>query len=77
MSQQHCIVVGPVEGGGWQLDCDMFQAPMMFLSGGRAEAQARALARRLSDAGDEVELIVRDRAQVVVGSARFSGLAGF
>jgi len=71
MTHQYSIVVGPVEGG-WALDCDAIQAPMLFLSGARAEAHARALATRLSEAGDDVELIVRDRACVVVGLARYA-----
>jgi hypothetical protein len=72
VAQQYSIVVGPVEGGGWALDCDAIRAPMMFLSGARAEAHARALALRLSQAGDDVELTVRDRACVVVGLAHYS-----
>jgi hypothetical protein len=71
MAHRYTIAVGPVEGG-WSVVCDAVREPMMFLSGGRAEAQARALALRLSEAGDDVELTVRDRAKVLVGSARYA-----
>ena len=74
MIRQHHIAVAPVEGGGWSLACDLGLEPMMFLSGARAEAQARALARRLSEAGGEVELTVRDRSRALVGMTRY--LAG-
>jgi hypothetical protein len=43
----------------------------MFLSGGRAEAQARALARRLSEDGGVVRVTVRDRSSAVIGSVRY------
>jgi hypothetical protein len=71
MIRQHHIAVAPVDGG-WSLACDGELEPMMFLSGGRAEAHARALAQRLSAAGGEVHLTVRDRSRAVVGSARYS-----
>jgi hypothetical protein len=70
MTQHYTIAVGPVEGG-WSVVCDAAQEPMVFLSGARAEAQARALAQRLSLDGDEVELTVRDRAKMLVGSSRY------
>jgi hypothetical protein len=70
MTHHFTIAVGPVEGG-WSVACDAVREPMMFLSGARAEAQARALAQRLSDAGEDVQLTVRDRAHTLVGSARY------
>ena len=45
MTRQHKIAVAPVDGG-WSIACDGGLEPMMFLSGARAEAQARALAQR-------------------------------
>jgi hypothetical protein len=71
MTHQHHIAVAPVEGGGWSLVCDYGLEPMMFLSGARAEAQARALARRLSEAGGDVELTVRDRSRTLIGQTRY------
>jgi hypothetical protein len=71
MARQHHIAVAPVEGG-WSLACDEAGLePMMFLSGARAEAHARALARRLSAAGGEVQLTVCDRSRAVVGSTHY------
>jgi len=70
MTDQRKIAVEPAEGG-WALAYDAQQAPMLFLSGARAEAQAHALARRLSAAGHDVELTVRDRARNLVGSTRY------
>lgn len=71
MTQNYRISVAPVDGG-WSVSCDAMREPMVFLSGARAEAQARALARRLSQAGEEVELTVHDRASVLVGSTCYS-----
>jgi hypothetical protein len=70
MKRQHRIAVAPVDGG-WAIACDGGLQPMMFLSGARAEAQARALARRLAQAGGEVELTVRDRSETLVGHTRY------
>ena len=75
MTHQLYIAVTPVEGGGWSLACDDHLEPMMFLSGARAEAQARALARRLSEAGSDVELTVRDRSRTLVGQTRYRACA--
>lgn len=70
MTRQHKIAVAPVDGG-WSIACDGGLEPMMFLSGARAEAQARALAQRLSDAGGDVQLTVRDRSRALVGQTRY------
>ena len=73
MNRHHHIAVAPVDGG-WSIACDGGLEPMMFLSGARAEAQARALARRLSEAGGDVQLTIRDRSRTLVGRAHY--LAG-
>jgi hypothetical protein len=70
MARRHHIAVAPVEGG-WSLICDGALEPMLFLSGGRAEAHARALAHRLAEAGGEVHVTVHDRSRALVGSMRF------
>ena len=75
MTHRSNIIVAPVEGGGWSVAWDGMSQPMLFLSGARAESHARALAGRLSQAGEDVELTVRDRAQVLVGAASYP--AGF
>lgn len=46
---------------GWWLDCDLPLEPTYFRSGARAESAARNLALRLSDAGRDVRLVIRDR----------------
>lgn len=74
MTRHSRIAVGPVDGG-WSVDWDVVGQPMMFLSGARAEAQARALARRLCDAGEDVDLVVRDRARTLIGSAYYHARA--
>jgi hypothetical protein len=70
MTTGRTILVGPVEGG-WAVACEAAGEPMLFLSGARAEAHARALAVRLSHAGDEIDLVIRDRSQAMVGSVRY------
>lgn len=69
MLQDHLITVRPVPGG-WRVALDDLQ-PQLFLSGRRAEGQARALAARLAGIGDRAELTIHDRASVLVGSQRF------
>jgi hypothetical protein len=44
------IAVKPI-GDGWSVRTDAFKSEMMFLSGAKAEAAARRLARTLSDNG--------------------------
>jgi len=72
MTTRH-ITVSAVEGG-WSLTCDGELETILFLSGARAEAQARVLAFRLSEAGDEVRLTVHDRSRAVVAQLLFSPL---
>jgi hypothetical protein len=43
----------------------------MFLSGGKAEERARALAARLSNAGDDARVLVHDRSSRLVGATRY------
>jgi hypothetical protein len=72
------IAVSPVVGG-WSLACGgdddgtvhAAVHPMMFLSGARAEAQAHALAHRLSEAGEDVQITVRDRASNLIGLTHY------
>jgi hypothetical protein len=69
MGHDHLIIVEPV-GGGWQVGCDEMQ-PLMFLSGGRAEAQARIIARCLTRLGDDARVVVHDRASGLIGAHRY------
>lgn len=59
------IVVMPVDGG-WCMSCTC-EEPLMFLSGGRAEAEARRLARCLADLGLSCDVEIHDRCDHVVG----------
>ena len=68
---EHRISVGPVDGG-WAVSCEGETEPALFLSGRRAEEQARALARALSGAGDEVFVHIHDRSDALVGATRYS-----
>jgi hypothetical protein len=60
-------------GGGWQVETDGFaDAPLMFLSGAKAETAAHALARRLSRRGGAAaQVVIEDRASQVVGAKRY------
>jgi len=55
------ISVTPV-GDGWTVRSDTFDGDMMFLSGAKAEATARRLARTLAVGGEtvEVNIFLRD-----------------
>jgi hypothetical protein len=57
------IAVKPI-GDGWSVQADAFESEMMFLSGAKAEAAARRLARTLSDNGQasEIRIFLRDGA---------------
>jgi len=70
MNTRH-IAVSAIDGG-WSLHCVPGPEPILFLSGARAEAQARALACRLSEAGEEIRLTVEDRSRALVGSLLYS-----
>ena len=55
------ISVRPV-GEGWSVQSDAFDSEMMFLSGAKAEAAARRLARTLAKTGEssEIRIFLRD-----------------
>jgi hypothetical protein len=72
MWRDHTILVAPVDGG-WSVHCDEGLQPLMFLSGARAEEQARALARCLARGGEDAQVVVHDRASTLVGSTRYRG----
>jgi len=75
MWRDRTILVAPVEGG-WSVRCDDGLQPLMFLSGARAEEQARALARCFARNGGDAQVVVHDRASALVGSTRYVGAAG-
>ena len=53
-------------GPGWAVELDGLDAPMVFKSGGQAEAAAQRLAERLSDAGERAEVAIHLRDGTVV-----------
>jgi hypothetical protein len=55
------IAVKPI-GDGWSVQAEAFESEMVFLSGAKAEAAARRLARTLSDNGQasEIRIFLRD-----------------
>ena len=57
------ISVRPV-GDGWSVQSDAFDSEMMFLSGAKAEAAARRLAKTLARSGQssEIRIFLRDGA---------------
>ena len=58
---KHSVNVSPVEGG-WMVQADGLEGPLMFRSGGRAEDAAWRIARALADNGAwaEIRITVRD-----------------
>ncbi len=57
----HLITVKP-ESAGWSVAAPPFDNAMLFLSGEKAEAAARSLARHVSEAGHsaKIEIWLRD-----------------
>ena len=70
--------VAPVEVG-WTLASDSQAEPLMFLSGARAEAAARVLARASAKTGVKAKVVIHDRSGAIAGAWRYEpqiGLAG-
>ncbi|WP_309092816.1 hypothetical protein [Phenylobacterium sp.] len=66
MSYAKVIWVSPL-AGGWTVRCAELE-PLVFRSGRRAEEQARALARCMSDLGRHAQVRIQDRAMNLVGA---------
>jgi hypothetical protein len=64
------ISVVPVSGG-WSVETELVDAPLMFRSGAKAEERARALARRVAVAGRDAKVLVHDRSRALVGTWRY------
>jgi len=56
---------------GWAVVCDGLWQPLLFLSGGRAESQAKALAVAVAKAGYDVCLSVLDRRRALVAKGLY------
>ena len=63
------VIVSPAQGG-WMLHSEP-HSPLVFLSGGRAEAGAHRLARSLARAGSDALVLVQDRCGQVIGVTRY------
>ncbi|WP_397399911.1 hypothetical protein [Phenylobacterium sp.] len=72
MSDQRIILVSPL-AHGWAVSCAGIE-PLIFRSGGRAEAQARQLAQVLARLGREVHVRILDRGRNLIGTLRFPAL---
>lgn len=64
------ILVLPADGG-WSVQAEFADAPLMFRSGARAEKEARVLAGRVAAAGRDVQVMVHDRGGALVGTFRY------
>lgn len=72
LSPDNRIMVVPVEGG-WSLRTALSDAPLMFLSGAKAEAEAKALAARIAAAGQDTRVLIHDRSEALVATFRYFG----
>jgi len=59
------ITVRAVQGG-WTVESVLIGAPLMFLSGGRAERQAQRLAEAAMRLGRDVRVAVHDKVDALV-----------
>lgn len=66
----HHIFVLPAEGG-WRVQSALSGAPMMFLSGAKAEEKAKALAKRIAAAGRDARVLIHDRSEALVATVRY------
>ena len=55
--------------GGWSVQCDAVDHPLMFLSGAKAEAKAHDLGRRLAVLGRTTRVTIHDRNHVPLVTA--------
>ena len=63
------VTVRPTQGG-WMLAYGR-NPPLVFLSGGRAEAGAHRLGQSLATVGSDALVLVHDRTGQVVGETRY------
>ena len=72
MSDHRIIWVSPL-AEGWAVFCVGLE-PLIFRSGGRAEAQARRLAMALAKLGRAVQVCIQDRARNLVGTLLYPAI---
>lgn len=62
--------------GAWRLEVCGAAEPLLFLTGGRAEAAACRLARSLATHGMDTRVEIRDRQNLLVGAHCYFGDEG-
>jgi hypothetical protein len=70
MMNDAIISVIPVDGG-WSVLCSVVGQPLMFLSGSRAEQEARSLGKCLATLGHDAQVQVHDRRKTLIGTVRY------
>ena len=68
------VLVVPFSNG-WAVECDGVCERLTFLSGARAELQARKFAIALSRAGSDALVQVHDRMHEIVGTGLYFAMA--
>jgi Uncharacterized protein conserved in bacteria (DUF2188) len=68
------VHVAPADDG-WVVDSSALAAPMLFQSGGEAEAAARQLAEQLARSGEVAELVIVLRDGSIAGRIPYPPLA--
>lgn len=64
------FLVSPITGG-WMVRGGSDLEPLVFRSGGRAEAKAEAMAQAMTAAGVDTQVVILDRSGQMVGTKRF------
>lgn len=72
MTTQRIILVSPLADGWAVLTAGI--EPLVFRSGGRAEAQARRLAQCLAKLGRAVQVRILDRSRNLVGAQLYPAI---
>lgn len=70
LPEDQLISVIPVEGG-WSVQCALTGEALLFLSGAKAEENARKLAACMTRLGYDARVAVHDRRNILVGTLRF------
>jgi hypothetical protein len=70
LPEDQLISVVPVEGG-WSVQCALTGQSLLFLSGARAEENARRLAACVARLGYDARVAVHDRRNALVATLRF------
>jgi hypothetical protein len=70
MLAKQVIVVVPVDGG-WSVQCQMTGQSLFFLSGAKAEANARKLGACIAELGQDVRVMIHARDNALVGTRTY------